>query len=268
MQVYACLMNGYSHEAYAKAYGLFDLQSGYNLRYREIPRFSDSELLHILSQLISRGGLNHSILDVGCGNGNFLSLVKSRFKDLRLFGQDLSVELIDNNVKDSKLDNITFFQGDLLDSNLKLDNAQGYDFVVVSAVLQTLSTLRDYEDALRRLSEVVSQSGFLILFEGFFDSIAVNSITAHLDYSANHSNFIDSMQYTYLSYNYTRQILESAGLTNVRFQPFHVPIKLEREFGNPKKSFTVTTENGINLSMIEVISQPWCFCIAQRVSSD
>ena len=44
-----------------------------------------------------------------------------------------------------------------------------------------------------------------------------------------------------ISYNHTRQILKSTVLTNVRFQPFHVPIKLDREFRNPKKSFIVTT---------------------------
>lgn len=80
-----------------------------------------------------------SILDVGCGKGDFLTYLQRRNKAFRLTGIDLS-----HNVP---VDGITFIQGDFL----SLDHDQQYDIVVSMAAIEHMPDINQFTNKLLSL---------------------------------------------------------------------------------------------------------------------
>lgn len=267
--MYTSTMSIYSNDQYAKGYGEFAIAEKYNERYKTQPRFSDLELLSILHKYVELLAISGEarVLDVGCGNGNLLMQIRKAFPDFKLYGQDLSTDLIENNLTDPDLEGIEFFSGDLREPGFGKQENEGYDVIIASAVLQTLTSPEEYEEVLGMLAVALRPNGLLILFEGFFESDAVNSVVTKYSYAPSHSKFLNQMQYSYLSYSHTTRILEQSGMNSVAFEPFFVPIELTREPGNPRKTFTIRADSGRYLSMLEMVSQPWCFCVAQKTLS-
>jgi SAM-dependent methyltransferase len=192
--------------------------------------------------------------------------LKLRYPQWKLFGVDLSEELILLNMKNQDLKGIDFHSGSILDSGFLESIHSGFDLIIVNAVLQTLP-FEEYKLALRNISRLLNPGGFVIFFEGFYESELVDSITCNFVYSQHSNEYLKEMQYTYVSYEAASTEIKKEGFSSVFFIPFNVSVNLHREKANPRKTFTLKLENGSNLSMLEIISQPWCFLVAQKLNT-
>lgn len=117
------------------------------IRYSPAPRMRRKKVLGWLKRLnIS------SLLDVGCGNGELLYEIRSRYPALRLSGSDISPAVIDSNR--AAQPQIDFQQLDLEAQRL----AQSYDLAVCTEVLEHC------EDSARALKNLCDMAGrYLII---------------------------------------------------------------------------------------------------------
>jgi SAM-dependent methyltransferase len=82
-----------------------------------------------------------SVLDVGCGRGDFLRFVRTTRPDLRLTGIDLTVN--------DSAEGIRFFQGDFFHS----ETGGPFDVVVSLAVIEHVQDVTDFVGRLRELAK-------------------------------------------------------------------------------------------------------------------
>jgi len=98
-----------------------------------------------------------SLLDVGCGNGEFLLQVHKARPDLRLAGADLSQAIIKKN--SIKLPMMDFFTLDLDSETI----SRKFDGVVCMEVIEHCA---DYRDAIKRLAEMTNKWLFITVPAG------------------------------------------------------------------------------------------------------
>lgn len=97
-----------------------------------------------------------SLIDVWCGDGYLLSLIKKYFPHKTYAWIDISDEIISENNK--RYPWIVFYQWDLSKSNL---NTSGwYDMVVCSEVIEHI---HDWKQVIKNLSQLVNQGWYCIL---------------------------------------------------------------------------------------------------------
>jgi 2-polyprenyl-3-methyl-5-hydroxy-6-metoxy-1,4-benzoquinol methylase len=129
-----------------------------------------NRMLEIFAQDFTSSKERRSILDVGCGYGSMLDLIKDLKLPLDYTGIDVCIEMIDAAKK--RYPNSTWLTGDVLELNSMLK----HDYVVCNGVLtQKLQvSIRDMDDYLR----VVIKK----LFELCRIGIAFNVMTTHVNY--------------------------------------------------------------------------------------
>ncbi len=97
-----------------------------------------------------------NVLDIGTGNGYYLSQLAARFPEKRFIGIDFSEELIDVANQESNADNVEFFVD-------RLETISGnYDFAMLRLVLQHLPNAAT---ALPRLAEFVVPDGHCLIID-------------------------------------------------------------------------------------------------------
>ncbi|MFC1633126.1 class I SAM-dependent methyltransferase [Patescibacteria group bacterium] len=124
-----------------------------DLTYCQVPKYIkeiDHNFVITLSKLIPK---NSKILDVGCGTGSILKLLKGRRKDLRLFGLDSSSFM----VSEARQRNITIKLGDAK----KIPYADSsFDVVLSSSLLHHI----DHPIiAIREMLRVTKKEGQVII---------------------------------------------------------------------------------------------------------
>lgn len=110
----------------------------------------------IMLRLFRKHGLSGSILDVGCGDGNFLSRLAEQKKGFELYGFDISDEAIRLAKRKKFISDL--FVGDLLKKETL--PRKRFDVVVCSEVLEHID---DYKKALKNISGLVKRDGKLIV---------------------------------------------------------------------------------------------------------
>jgi len=97
-----------------------------------------------------------NVLDIGTGNGYYLSQLAARFPDKRFIGIDLSEELIELANSEASADNIEFFVD-------HLETISGnYDFVMLRLVLQHIP---EAAAMLPRLAEFIVPDGHCLIID-------------------------------------------------------------------------------------------------------
>ncbi|MEW5758307.1 MAG: class I SAM-dependent methyltransferase [Candidatus Omnitrophota bacterium] len=90
----------------------------------------------------------NSLLDVGCGNGQFLRETSLAFPHIKMSGADISFAVIETNQK--HIPHINFFNLDLINENVP----KKFDIVVSMEVIEHCD---DYVVAVRKLSEMAGK---------------------------------------------------------------------------------------------------------------
>jgi len=111
-------------------------------------KYPDYKLYNTLKKKIENNfHKNFSVLDVGCGNGNFLKYLSKNFKKIELTGID--------HYKNKKNKKINFLHGDI-SKNTKLKK---YDLVLSNAVIEHIE---DVSKFIKLQKKLCKKNGFII----------------------------------------------------------------------------------------------------------
>ncbi len=110
-----------------------------------------------LLELLNKVGKDESVLDVGCGNGRILKVLKE--KGVKYSGVDQSAKLIE--ICKEKYPQDTFYQADI--ANLGGISEYGFDWVFCVAVLHHLPGFAQRLAALRQLRNKMKDGGRIVL---------------------------------------------------------------------------------------------------------
>lgn len=102
-----------------------------------------------------------SILDLGCGNGWFSSLLANN-KKLEVVGMDVNLKELKQAAKVFKLSNLKFLQGDIFQTNF-LQNT--FDFITLNAVIQYFENLNNL---LPKLFKILKPGGEIHIIDSPF----------------------------------------------------------------------------------------------------
>lgn len=97
-----------------------------------------------------------SVVDVGCGDGYLINIIKENFPGKKLSGLDISKKIIE--INKSKFNDINFQQLDISNNHLDFNDKQ--DVVICSEVIEHLV---DWQIALKHLVNLINDKGYLIL---------------------------------------------------------------------------------------------------------
>ncbi|MEM9332623.1 MAG: class I SAM-dependent methyltransferase [Pseudomonadota bacterium] len=122
-----------------------------------------------------------SILEIGCGTGRNLIVAARRFPEARLFGMDISTEMLttakSNIYKAGVQDRVVLAQGDASDFDPKsLFGLEKFDRVLMS---YTLSMIPPWETAIEKGLDALHEDGKLV-FVDFWDQSELPGWSKHL----------------------------------------------------------------------------------------
>lgn len=99
-----------------------------------------------------------SVLDVGCGNGEFISKISDHFPEKSYTAIDVSPELISFAKSNDNSGKITFLKEDFY----RFQTEELFDVIIMRLVVQHLS---DFEDLLEKVSKRLKPGGSFIIIE-------------------------------------------------------------------------------------------------------
>lgn len=228
----------------------------YQTRYRTTIRESDRVIVETVRRIAAGRSGGTTVLDIGCSTGNLLLHLKRLVPGLRLHGGDVYPRVVEGCRADPELAGIDFGVMDIL----ALEPARTFDVVIVNAVLWMFGD-GDLERAISSLAGVATAGGHVIAFELFGETEEELEIMershAHPDGLMLHVRPISAV----------RRTLERAGFTDVRADPFRIPIDLPRPADAADiTSYTVRTAGGERLIFRGMLHTPWCHLTAVRAA--
>ncbi len=132
------------------------------------PHYDPSRFDFAIDFLRRHAGPEQTLIDIGCGDGATLHLVKSGTSLERLYGLDISANYL---AKARELTGCETIQGSILDDALVAAHAGRFDFSTLGAVLHHLIGSNRAQSAafarqcLRNAIELLKPGGYLIIFE-------------------------------------------------------------------------------------------------------
>jgi SAM-dependent methyltransferase len=145
-----------------------DLQTLWNRQLDYQVRLSGEKEAEYLRQLPAFQKARR-VLEVGAGNGAFLTYLASGSLTREFHGIDLSSEMVQTaRRRAQKLDNVTFAKGDIFAADP--DEMGKFDLVVARLVVQHLS---DLDRFLKMVSQMLNANGTLVIAEADDDGITL-----------------------------------------------------------------------------------------------
>ncbi len=122
--------------------------------------------------LLEKIDKNRSVLDIGCGNGDFaISCAK---KVSKVIGLDVSKKMIENakkNAKRNNIKNVTFYQEDLFSFDLE----EKFDYVTLVYFLNVFPDEDSVETVLKKAISHLKPGGYLLIADELKPANAVLS---------------------------------------------------------------------------------------------
>lgn len=152
-----------------------------------------------------------SVLDVGCGNGNFLRFLRGKSQDLSLTGIDMALNEPENNVK--------YLQGDFL--HAKLDRK--FDVLVSLAVIEHIPDVTAFA---KRMHDLCAPGGLVINMTIDERSLIYGSarMLNRAGYSVPLKRLYSKHHVNHFTGPSLRLLLERQGLSTVRVIKHNSPI--------------------------------------------
>lgn len=117
---------------------------------------------------------NKTIIDIGCGTGNLLSIIDSLSNKCDLHGFDISSKMLDKSRK--KVPNASFRQGNV--------NQLPYEDNTFDLLLNSAS-FHHYEDrklALKEMKRILKPGGKLVILDSTLDPLPISAMPHYWDY--------------------------------------------------------------------------------------
>ena len=108
---------------------------------------------------------NIRILDLGCGNGFTLKVLREKYPSVILFGVDITKNMVDL-VKSRSIENCTIDEGDVCDLFYKKES---FDLIYTERCLQNILNWEKQKNALKEVHRVLKKAGYFCMIEGFTD---------------------------------------------------------------------------------------------------
>jgi SAM-dependent methyltransferase len=235
----------------------------YQQRYNDEPRESDKVVIELVrAEVAGRGSVSLDLLDAGCSTGNLLRHLRRALPGVRLTGGELQESALVACRADAELEGVSFERLDVTD--LGLD--QAFDVIVVNAVFYMM-TDEVVQRGFRSVAQALRPGGALVAFD-FFHPYPQD--LAIMEKSASWPN---GLMLHFRQMATVERMLVNAGFESAHFEPFRIPIDLERgknQFGanasgfEDLNSYTVRTENQDRLLFRGTLFQPWCHLVARK----
>lgn len=135
---------------------------------RFTPHYNPARFQFGIDYLKQHASAAHSLLDIGCGDGATLSLLKENTPLVDLWGLDISGNYL---AKAERLLSCRTIEGSILDNDLVAKHAGRFDFCTLGAVVHHLigatrkESLEFARQCLRNSVELLKPGGSLIIFE-------------------------------------------------------------------------------------------------------
>lgn len=140
--------------------------------FNRIAKYYDFPLINRLFTLVQKKTIsyldikeNSRILDVGCGTGNFLSILEKNYKTLKLYGIDISREML--RIAENKLRRSIL----LIDSAEEMKFKNEFDYVFSTEAFHHFSNpkkaVKNFYDALKKKGKLIIvdfEMGFIFNF--------------------------------------------------------------------------------------------------------
>ena len=105
------------------------------------------------------------VLEIGCGNGYTLDLLKEQFKNYIFNGLDFSEDLL--KIANSRnLDNVKFYQGDA--RQLQFSD-ESFDVIYTERCIINLLSWEEQQLALKEMRRILKKGGYILFMESFSD---------------------------------------------------------------------------------------------------
>ena len=113
-----------------------------------------------------------NVIDLGCGNGYLLSVLREKFPDLNLFGIEFTPELFDI-AKNRNLHNTRIIQGDIRHSinNFNDDYEYRFDIIISERVIINILDHKEQRQALTLIKNNLENDGVYIQVESYFEPL-------------------------------------------------------------------------------------------------
>jgi ubiquinone/menaquinone biosynthesis C-methylase UbiE len=161
----------------------------------------EMEVEAILSTVehLRRAGAADTLLEVGCGNGYLLEVLRERFPEIRLCGVDYSPDMV-GLASSRRLENCEIKREDVRSLTFP---SEAFDVIVSERCLINLLNASDQGRAVQELHRVLKPGGHLVLIEAFTDGADnLNRARAELGLSENpippHNLWFDKQEFVSL----------------------------------------------------------------------
>ena len=174
-----------------------------------------------------------SLVDVGCGNGEFLNNVKKVFPNAKLTGYDFAPEFIEVGKAYTGLDGVELICLDIF----AIDKT--YDVVVCDGVLQIYP---DCEKFLQKMLDICNKDGMLLLF-GLFNPYDIDVCLQYRDYTFEKYKDLWREDYCMHSQKRVATFLDDK-VSTFRFDKAEMNVHLEIRPEDPMRTWTFKDEDG------------------------
>jgi 2-polyprenyl-3-methyl-5-hydroxy-6-metoxy-1,4-benzoquinol methylase len=164
-----------------------------------------------LARTIAAHKSDGSVLDVGCGNGNFLRYLASESRDLSLTGIDMA--------PNPAMPGITYLQGDFLDHRFD----RTFDVQVSLAVIEHIADVTTFA---KRTSELCAPNGLVMTMTVDDRSLIYSAARGlkQVGYSVPWKRLYSKHHLNHFTSSSLRRLLEQQGLTTIQVIRHNSPI--------------------------------------------
>ena len=153
-------------EHYRQEAAEHDLSPASTMKDETTREFELRSILDCLGYIAERRPIDR-LLEIGCGNGHLLSLIRDRHPDSKLVGMDFSPEMVEL-ARTRDLSGCDIDEGDV--RRLTYDD-EAFDVVVSERCLINVLDADAQATALGEIARVVRPGGHVVLIEAFTDGL-------------------------------------------------------------------------------------------------
>ena len=142
------------------------------------PRIREAEVYFIVNSIekfLENSNKKQSLInvvDLGCGNGHLLSVIRQKFPDLNLFGIEFTPELFEI-AKNRQIKNTKIVHGDIRKSITSFSENQDvkFDVIITERVIINILDHKEQRQALSLIKNHLDNDGVYLQVESFFEPL-------------------------------------------------------------------------------------------------
>lgn len=158
-------------EHYKKQAELFKTSEVSTTPDKFVRKLETDAILKYISHFYKTGAISNDscIMDIGCGNGYTLNLIREKYSVFNLYGIDYTKEMIDV-AKTRNIKNCIFVHGDIKEYSIPENSV---DLIISERCLINIMNWNDQCLAIENLHKICKANAHIIFIEGFNDAFDI-----------------------------------------------------------------------------------------------